>query len=96
MDGLDGIEEVLEGAEISVLLADLACCHVPVLKLGFPAAPDDEHGDEVIVFERRPGAVLGSAVLGRLLDRTRDSARLQAFLMLGRTRPGASAVVRPI
>ncbi|MFI1370080.1 hypothetical protein [Streptomyces griseochromogenes] len=83
VDGLDGVEEVLEGAEIPVLLSDLACCHVPVLKLGFPAAPDGEHGDEAIVFERHPGAGPGSSVLGRRLDDTRDSAGLQAFLMLG-------------
>jgi hypothetical protein len=46
-----------------------------------PACPKRTFAEQV--FERHPGAVLGSAVLGRLLDRTRDSAGLQAFLMLG-------------
>ncbi|MFI9546784.1 hypothetical protein ACIHAR_23160 [Streptomyces sp. NPDC052016] len=68
MNALDGVAEILEGLEITMLLSDLAGCHVPVLKFSFTAAPDDEHGDVVIPFERHPGAGLGSAIRGRLLD----------------------------
>jgi hypothetical protein len=64
VDALDGVEEVLEGVEIAMLFSDLAGCHVPVLKFSFTAAPDDDHGDAVIPFERHPGAGLGSAIHG--------------------------------
>ncbi|MFJ8599090.1 hypothetical protein ACIREM_10230 [Streptomyces shenzhenensis] len=86
MDALDGVEEILEGVEITMLLSDLASCHVPVLKFSFTATPDDEHGDVVIPFQRHPGTGLGSAIRGRLLDATCDPAKLQAFLVLGEPR----------
>ncbi|MFE2597785.1 hypothetical protein ACFXCZ_14990 [Streptomyces sp. NPDC059396] len=69
-----------------MLLSDLASCDVPVLKFGLTAAPDDEHGDVVIPFERHPGSGLGSAIRGRLLEVTCDPAKPQAFLVLGEPR----------
>ena len=35
MDALDGVEEVPEGVEITMLLSDLVGCRVPVLKFSF-------------------------------------------------------------
>lgn len=50
MDTLDGVEEVLQVAEVTMLLSHSAGCQVSILKFRFTAAPDDEHGDVVIRF----------------------------------------------
>ncbi|MGW7086839.1 hypothetical protein ACWGH2_25575 [Streptomyces sp. NPDC054871] len=65
-----------------MLLSNQVGCHVPVLKFGFPAAPDDENGETGIGFERHPRAGLVSAIVGRPLEVSGDSAGAQAFLVL--------------